>query len=195
MDKIILGSSSPRRRSILNFFSIPFEVVKSDAEEKIDLTMSDPALITCDLALKKAEDIVKTHPNDIILTADTIVYYDNKILLKPKNIQQAKEMLSLLSGSQHEVYTGVCVKKGLTHETKAQSTKVYFNKLSTTQIDKYINSLHLLDKAGSYNIHTSGSIVLKKIEGCFYNIIGLPITVVCELLGKFGIDLWDYLKD
>lgn len=193
-DMLILGSSSERRKLILNFFSLAFIQVHSNFDERsIDMD-PDPDLYTCNIAKEKALDIAKKHPNDTILTADTVVFFKNEYLLKPKDADDALQMLKKLSGKWHDVYTGVCVKTVDNLFLKSERSSVLFNKLSQREIQLYHKNFYLDDKAGGYAIQDGGSIVVKKMKGCFYNIMGLPINTTRELLLKAGIDLWDYLK-
>jgi septum formation protein len=192
--RIILGSTSKRRKEILSFFSLPFIQADPNFDESTVKVLKDPAEYTCQIARKKAECVAKNYPNDIILTADTVVFYKDRYLLKPKDENEAFEMLKLLSGSEHQVFTGVCVKTPEKIFYKAEESKVHFQKLTDREIKLYHKNFFFHDKAGGYAIQDGGSILIKKIDGCFYNIMGLPISITKELLLKAGIDLWDFLK-
>ena len=192
--QIILGSSSERRKYILNFFSLPFKQVDSNFDESSISQELPPDKYTCEIARQKALAVSSAYPKEIILTADTVVYFQNKYLLKPKDEKEAFSMLQDLSGSTHEVYTGVCVKTENDIFVKSENAKIVFNKLSDDEIKKYHKNFFFADKAGGYGIQNGGTILVKKIEGCFYNVMGLPINTLRELLKKAGIDLWDFLK-
>lgn len=191
---LILGSCSPRRREILNFFSVPFKQVDSNFDESEVIFQKDPALFAKQVATRKAESLFERFPDEVILTADTVVYQGGRIFLKPQSIEEAHGMLRELSGKEHKVYTGVCVSKKNRSFSDAEETRVFFHELTEAQIRAYHNHFLPLDKAGGYAIQKGGSLIVKRIEGCYYNIMGLPIHTVRRLLLKAGIDLWDYLK-
>ncbi|MEI6242559.1 MAG: Maf family nucleotide pyrophosphatase [Chlamydiota bacterium] len=192
--EIILGSASPRRKEILSYFSLPFKQVTSHFKEEDVPFLNDPKQYTALLAQKKALALAEAYPNDIILTADTTVFVKNKLFNKPSNEQEAIQMLRELSGSWHQVFTGVCVRKEKLFFVDVEESRIEFHALTEKQIQAYHKSFYFLDKAGGYAIQEGGSIVVKKIDGCFYNIMGFPINTVRELLLRVGIDLWDYLK-
>jgi len=192
--ELILGSNSPRRREILNFFSIPFKQESPDFDEAQVIFQDDPAAFAAEVAHRKALCLTEKFPNDVILTADTIVYRQNRLFLKPETMEEAHGMLRELSGKDHQVFTGVCVAKKNDCFIDAEETRVFFHDLTEPQIRSYHNHFLPLDKAGGYAIQKGGSLIVKRIEGCYYNIMGLPIHTVRRLLLKAGIDLWDYLK-
>lgn len=194
MTKIILGSNSPRRQEILNFFSLPFTQINSDFDETKVLFEGDPTSFATEVAKRKALCLKEKYPNEIILTADTVVFRDDRLFLKPETLEEAHEMLRELSGNEHKVYTGVCVYFKNKLFTSAEESTVIFNELTDSQIRSYHTHVLPLDKAGGYAIQKGGSLIVKRIEGCYYNIMGLPIQTVRQLLLKAGIDLWDYLK-
>jgi septum formation protein len=192
--EIILGSNSPRRREILNFFSIPFQQASPDFDETQVVFQGDPAAFAKEVAHRKALCLVNRYPNQVILTADTIVYRNKKLFLKPETLEEAHAMLRELSGKEHQVFTGVCVAKGPESFIDADESRVAFHELTEAQIRNYHTYFLPLDKAGGYAIQKGGSLIVKRIEGCYDNIMGLPINTVRRLLLKAGIDLWDYLK-
>jgi septum formation protein len=191
---LILGSGSPRRKEILEFFSVPFKQITSDYDEEALVFNGDPKAYAKDIAKGKAESLAKLYPSDIILTADTVVYCDGKLFLKPKTMQQAHQMLRDLSGKKHQVYTGVCVFGGNKEFIDVEESSVEFCELTDSEIVKYADAFAPLDKAGGYAIQKGGSLIVKRIEGCYYNIMGLPLQKVRRLLLNVGIDLWDYFK-
>jgi septum formation protein len=191
---LILGSTSPRRKEILSFFSIPFKIISSEFDEKSIAFDGDIEKYVCTIALEKAAAVLKKCPNDIILTADTVVFSKKTIYNKPESKKEALEMLKNLSGSWHQVFTGVCVLTKKDAYFKAEMTKVLMHSLNEKQIKLYHKHFYFSDKAGGYAIQKAGSIIVKKMEGCYYNVVGLPINTLTKLLYKVGIDLWDYLK-
>jgi len=192
--ELILGSQSPRRREILNFFSIPFQQVSPEFDEAQVIFQGDPAAFASEVARRKALCLAERFPKEVILTADTIVYRHKRLFMKPENLEQAHAMLRELSGKDHQVFTGVCVAFGSDSFSDVEETRVFFHELTEPQIHAYHNVFLPLDKAGGYAIQKGGSLIVKRIEGCYYNIMGLPIQTVRRLLLKAGIDLWDYLK-
>ncbi len=192
--RYILGSQSPRRREILSYFDLPFERVSPDFDEDAIAFSGDPAAFACHLSKGKADSLAHRFPETLILTADTIVYLDGKSYAKPKDPKDAFATLSALSGKWHSVYTAVTLKKGMQEFSKAEETKVLFNKLTDSQIEHYIKTQSWADKAGGYGIQQAGGLLIHSFEGCYYNVVGLPINTVYELFLHFDIDLWQHLK-
>jgi septum formation protein len=191
---LILGSNSPRRKEILHFFSIPFRQESPDFDETEVVFGNDPAAFAAEVARRKALCLASRFPDDLILTADTIVYRQGRLFQKPESLEEAFSMLQELSGKEHQVFTGVCVTKKNKSFIEAEESRVFFNELTEAQIHKYHKHFLPLDKAGGYAIQKGGSLIVKRIEGCYYNIMGLPIQTVRRLLLNAGIDLWEYLK-
>ena len=133
-------------------------------------------------------------PNSTILSADTIVYKDGKIFGKPKDTEAAFEALTLLSGDWHSVFTSVSLWDKEQLWTLHEETRVLFTHLTPEQIRHYHTKLHWNDKAGGYAIQMAGGLVVEKIDGCYYNVMGLPINSVRHLLANIGVNLWDYIK-
>jgi septum formation protein len=191
---LILGSTSPRRKEILSYFSLDFRIENPNFNEDEIIFRGDPAAYAMEIAKQKALHLQKKHPQDPILTADTVVYKNGKIFLKPTDLEQAHAMLRELSGSEHQVFTGVCVLKKDQLFIDACKTSVFFHELTDSQIHEYHKHFQPLDKAGGYAIQKGGSVIVKRIEGCYYNIMGLPLDLVRRLLLNIGIDLWNYLR-
>ncbi|MGE0197578.1 MAG: nucleoside triphosphate pyrophosphatase [Simkaniaceae bacterium] len=192
--RVILGSQSPRRREILQFFSIPLVATSSDFDEsKVSFT-GDVNRYVQEIAEKKGEALLKAFPTDVVITADTVVVFEKEILLKPSTDEEARKTLKKLSGKSHLVVSGVSVRKGEKVYSGADTTLVTFNELSDRQIETYIKGAHGQDKAGSYGIQERGSLLVKRIEGCFYNVVGLPVNTLNALLKQVGIDLWDAIS-
>ncbi len=191
---LILGSSSPRRKEILGYFSLPFQQEDSGFDETQVIYREDPKEFAIEVARHKAKNLVERFPDHVILAADTIVSRFGRIFLKPESIEEAHGMLKELSGKEHKVFTGVCVafKNKLFFE--AEETCVFFHELTDNQIRIYHSHIFPLDKAGGYAIQKGGSLIVKRIDGCYYNVMGLPIHTVQAVLLNAGVDLWDYLK-
>ena len=174
---IILASASPRRESILSKIDLKFISIPSETVE--DFSIKLPPEAFCEhWAREKALNIAEDHPNSYILGADTIVVLDNEILGKPKNRDHSISMLKSLSGKTHKVLTGVSIiqiNSGVDVLFNA-STYVSINTLTNSDINNYIDICNPYDKAGSYGIQDSFSVYVKKINGCFYNVMGLPIS-------------------
>ncbi|PDY45784.1 Maf family protein [Bacillus pseudomycoides] len=187
MKKLILASGSPRRKELLELAGVPFEIVVSEIEETIG-AYSSPADIVMSLALQKASAVVEHHEDSVVLGADTIVTYESRILGKPKDESEAKEILQLLSGKTHEVYTGVALISKEKTVTFYERTEVTFWELTEEEIDAYIATKEPLDKAGSYGIQGKGSIFVQHIQGDYYSVVGLPIARLVRELKQFDND-------
>ena len=191
--KLILGSQSPRRKDILEYFNLPFVQVPSAFDEKSVSFDGDPKKYVQTLAEKKGEDLKSRFSSSAILTADTIVFLDGKVYNKPESIAEAFSMLKSLSGSWHSVFTAVSL-SGTTVFTEIEETKVLFNPLKDSEIESYLKNCHFMDKSGSYTIQQAGGLLVDQIVGCYYNVLGLPIAATRKVLLHAGIDLWQYLK-
>lgn len=191
---IILGSQSPRRKEILEYFDLTFRQIASDYDEGNVIFRNDPKAYAIELSQKKGAVLAEKHPGSIIITADTIVYFQGRIFNKPRSSEEAFQMLSALSNHWHQVFTAVTVQQNGTHFSGIEETKILFQPLTPEQIHLYHKSCSFLDKAGAYAIQQAGNMVVKHIDGCYYNVMGLPINVLKELLSKIGIDLWKFLK-
>jgi septum formation protein len=191
---LILGSQSPRRYEILSYFSLPFEQIAPKFDEDSVHFKGNPVEYVCAISKGKADQLYHLYPQRTILTADTTVYRQGKIYGKPQNEQEAIAALNELNGQWHSVYTGITVRRGHEEFTDAEETRVLFNPLTAKQIEEYHRQLHLYDKAGSYQMQMAGGLIVRKIDGCYYNVVGLPINTVRRLLKQIGIELWEYLK-
>ena len=187
MADFILASASPRRRELMGLMGIDFEVLVSDADESAVPKDLPIKLYVQELALLKATAIAKyvlhkkkTH----IIAADTVVTLDGKILGKPKDKADAINMLTELSGKTHEVYTGICVMRMSDAKSVCKSvcTRVSFKELSAEKIEAYVDTKEPMDKAGAYGIQGIGSMLIDGIEGDYFNVVGLPVAALSELL-------------
>jgi nucleoside triphosphate pyrophosphatase len=186
MRNIILASQSPRRKQLLQWAEIKFDVVVSDVKEDFpaDLCSDDiPVFIAKKKALSVQQKINNT--NDVIIAADTLVILNDKIIGKPGNRSHAIEILQSLSGNTHTVITGVAILKGKTEIIFSDTTEVLFHKLTDEQINFYVNKYKPFDKAGAYAIQEwIGVVGIKSISGDFYNVMGLPVSRVVQELHK-----------
>ncbi|OGZ67869.1 MAG: septum formation protein Maf [Candidatus Staskawiczbacteria bacterium RIFCSPHIGHO2_02_FULL_34_9] len=189
--KIILASTSPRRKEILAKTGLVFEIQASDYHEDMTLKMSPEKLVEY-LSKGKAEAVALKNSNAIVIAADTFVAYKNKKLGKPKDKREAKKMLTMLSGKQNNIISGVTIID--THSGKSLSfheiTKVFMKKMSADEIENYIATGEPLDKAGAYALQERGSIFIKKIDGDFFNAMGLPLNKLVEKLKMFSVELF-----
>jgi septum formation protein len=180
---IVLGSQSPRRKELLKLAGFDFRILDIDYEEAIPKAGYNISDIPAYLAEQKALHAKGLNGNDLLITADTLVFLDGKIMGKPKDADQAFEMLSSLSGKMHEVITGVCLKYEQQIEIFSDTTKVYFKPLEAEEIEYYIENYNPFDKAGAYGAQDwIGLIAIEKIEGSYFNVMGLPVHKVYESL-------------
>lgn len=186
MTRLILASGSPRRKELLENLQLKFECIPSQIDEVFD-EYASPEEIVKTLAYSKANDIRKQHENSCVIGADTIVVLGNKILGKPKDEQDAFQTLKLLSNNTHDVYTGVAILFQMHEVVFYEKTEVTFWELTDKEIHDYIASGEPLDKAGSYGIQTLGSTLVKKINGDYFNVVGLPISRTFRELKKLSI--------
>ncbi|MGC2063626.1 MAG: Maf family protein [Thermodesulfovibrionales bacterium] len=186
--RIILASASPRRKELLELIGLSFSIVPSNYEEDMTLKLS-PRRLACLLSAKKAEDVARKCPDALVIAADTFIDLKGKLLGKPQTPAEAKQMLRSLSNRSHEVITGFTVLDTTSGDkvSKAIATKVYFKNLNQREIDAYVASGEPMDKAGAYAIQGLGSVIIKKIDGDYFNVIGLPLNALTSALRKFGI--------
>jgi septum formation protein len=190
MKKIVLASASPRRKELLEKIGLVFEVDPGNAAEDLDINL-EPHELAEKLSLKKALAVAPKHKNAIVIAADTFIVFQGRIIGKPTTEAEAKETLSLLCGKSHSVITGFTILDTNDNRSlsRAVETKVHMKQLTRSEIDAYIRSKEPLDKAGAYAIQGLGSIIVDKIEGDYFNVIGLPLSALAECLKQFGIDI------
>ena len=183
--KIILASQSPRRAEIMRMIGVKFKVESSNIYEEVNQKIEQNE-IAINISKAKAEKISHKYPNNIIIGADTIVVLNKEIFGKPKNINESKKMLKTLSGNSHKVITGVTImnKKLGILKTFSEMTEVFVQKIPKKKIDYYINNFNTLDKAGSYGIQEWFSVWIKRINGCYYNVMGLPVSKLYRYLAE-----------
>ena len=172
---LILASKSPRRIELLKLAGFNYEIIPATADEKIDSSFT-PCETVVALASQKAAEISEKHPGDTVIGADTIVVYNGEIMGKPADADDAFRMLKKLSGNIHSVYTGVCIRCGDKQHTFFEETMVEFYPLSDEEIVGYIKTGEPMDKAGAYGIQEKGSLLVKRIDGDYFNVVGLPLS-------------------
>ena len=190
---LLLASASPRRRELLTQIGWQFNVIPTNIDETV-ATGTPPEQMVAQLALKKARSVFESHPQDTVLAADTVVAFENRVLGKPQNEEDAKVMLHLLSGREHTVYTGFCICRGSEIHCEVQHTLVEFYSLSDFEIDDYVQTGEPMDKAGAYGIQGRGALLVKKIDGDFYSVMGLPIGRINRILCNFQTDTENFYK-
>ncbi len=186
MTTYILASASPRRQALIQLLGLPFFCVPSNADENLPCNLP-PEEVVQTLARRKAFDVLsKQKQPTIVVGADTVVVCDGHILGKPADRQDAKNMLTLLQGKTHSVYTGVCIAETAGNvKTFYAKTDVCFYPLSAEEIDAYIESGEPMDKAGAYGIQEKGALLVEKINGDYFNVVGLPVALLARQLTDF----------
>lgn len=192
--RLILGSQSPRRREILSYFNVPFDQISPDFDEEAVPFHGNPQEYVKILSKGKADSLAHQYPHSLILCADTIVYKDGKIFGKPRDEREGFQFLHELQGKWHSVFTGLTLNCNGQDFHAIEETRVLFNSLTEEEMQTYHRTLHFVDKAGGYMIQGAGGLIVKRIEGCYYNVVGLPINALCTVLKNGGINLWDHLK-
>jgi septum formation protein len=187
---VVLASSSPRRRQLLESVGLKFLVDPADVDESIHDT-ADPAALARSIALRKAETVATSHKHSVVVAADTIGVIDGMVLGKPATEEDAASMLGILSGRCHRVITGFAVidTETSTQITQSVETLVCFRKLALDEIRAYVLSGEPMGKAGSYAIQGLGSLLVERIEGDYFNVMGLPLSALALALRKVGIDI------
>ncbi len=188
MKRIILASGSPRRKEILNSAGLRFDVVPSEYEEDNSHQLP-PAQLVEYLSLGKAKWVAERHPDALVIAADTLVSLDNVILGKPKKADELRTMISSLSGRSHSTYTGFTIIDGEHTVTESVKTKVFFRDITSKELDSYVLSRDGLDKAGGYGIQSLAAVFIERIEGDYFNVVGLPICRLAVRLKEFGVEV------
>ncbi|MBP3494216.1 MAG: septum formation protein Maf [Oscillospiraceae bacterium] len=190
MAKIVLASASPRRQELLQRIGITeFEVRVPDADESYPDTLT-PQEIVCHISRQKSLAL-NSAADEIVITADTMVFLDDKRLGKPADEADALAMLTALQGRRHTVCTGVTVRQGNNILTRAASTDVYFRPAQQQELLAYIRGGEPMDKAGAYGVQGQGSLLVERIDGDFFNVMGLPVVLLSQMLQHFGVFLLD----
>ncbi len=186
--KIVLASSSPRRKELLRLIGLKFVVDRAEYEERMDLDMP-PHLLARHHSREKARSVAPKYADAVIIAADTFILFRGKLLGKPHTVKEAKRMLGMLSGKTHSVITGFTVMDTLTGKgtTESVETRVRFRRLTPDEIEFYAHTGEPLDKAGGYAIQGLGAVIVKEIAGDYFNVIGLPLSSLARVLKRFGL--------
>lgn len=179
---VILASQSPRRRELLGLFRIPFTVRAADIDETMDPAL--PAEQEVARVSRAKAMATPAKAEDVVIAADTIVVCNGKTLGKPKSKEQAVEMLTMLSGRDHQVMTGLTVRKGDTCRTVTEITHLHFRKLSQREILDYVATGEPMDKAGAYGIQGGAALFVERLDGDYYNVMGLPVCRLWQMLAE-----------
>lgn len=193
--QIILASASPRREALLAQVGLPFRVEPSRAPERKARKPGNPALFVQRAAQAKADDVAARVGDGLVLAADTVVVVGGELLGKPSSKAAARAMLQQLSGVTHRVYTGVALIEVRDGEVTRRSvasevTAVTMRRLPPAEIAGYVATGEPMDKAGAYGIQGRGALLVRRIDGCYFNVVGLPLGRLAELLEEFGVKLW-----
>lgn len=188
--KIILASNSPRRRELLTQIGLTFAVAPADADESV-LPGEAPEAYVVRVALDKARIAAERAGEGIVIAADTIVVIGDSILGKPADVRDAERMLMSLAGKEHRVVTALAVIDSASSRrlTRISVTKVWFRDLTVREIAAYVATGEPMDKAGAYGIQERGALLVERIEGCYSNVVGLPLSLLGEMLREFGVYL------
>jgi septum formation protein len=185
--RLILASASPRRRELLAHLGVPFDVQPSQADESVPDMVDDPAAFARDLALAKARHVAGQRPDVVVIGADTIVVLDGRILGKPHGNSEARAMLVDLRGRSHQVTTGLAIVRNQDVWVDHVTTDVFMRDYTDEEIRAYIASGEPFDKAGSYAIQDRQFDPVERFEGCYCNVVGLPLVTAWSMLGRAGV--------
>ena len=190
MRKIILASASPRRKELLEKIGLKFEVEPSNYAEDMHSKLNPDELARA-ISLGKSRAVASKHKNAIVIAADTFIVFRGKIMGKPNTEAKARKMLMTLKGKSHSVITGFTIMDTEENKvlTKSVETVIHIKKLTPKEIDAYVKSKEPLDKAGAYAIQGLGSVIVERIEGDYFNVMGLPLSALAESLKEFGIHI------
>jgi len=195
MQKIILASASPRRSAMLHEMGIVFDVVPSSFEEPPHTNEVSPNAYVQANARGKALQVSEGLHEGIVIGADTVVVHNGRVLGKPASMDEALHFLQMLNGDTHEVLSGVCIHNihGGHMLVETEKTIVTFRKLNAHEIESYLQRINPLDKAGAYAIQGYGSLIVERITGCYYNVVGFPLARIETMLSQWGVSLFDYM--
>ena len=196
MQRLILASASPRRSAMLREMGIAFDTVPSSFIEPPHTNGMPPRRYVQANARGKALQAAAGLNGALVIGADTVVVHRGRVLGKPSSMDEALSFLRMLNGETHEVFSGVCLKDTDRGRmlVAAEKTRVTFRHLSTHEIERYLELINPLDKAGAYAIQAHGSIIVERISGCYYNVVGFPLARLENMLQQWGLSLFDYMK-
>jgi septum formation protein len=189
---LILASRSPRRKELLEQLRLPFRVMPPEIDERVEEAMAPEDRVSL-LAGRKAESVARIHPDHLVIGADTMVVLGGKPLGKPGSEEEAVEILRTLSGKVHRVMTGLSLvhEAGGLHLADRAVTWVRFIPLRTDQIEAYVATGEPMDKAGAYAIQGMGAALVERIDGCYSNVVGLPLNLLARMLREAGVNVWE----
>ena len=187
MKRFIVASASPRRRELLENIGFRFEIIPSDADESCEEKLSPEELVK-ELAKRKAESVFRKNTDSVVLGCDTVVEYGGTVLGKPSDRKEAAKMLRLLSGKVHNVHTGVYIVDKEKTVSFINTVRVEFYELSDELIESYVSTGESDDKAGAYGIQGLGSVLVKRISGDYFSVVGLPLSQTARALTEFSVD-------
>lgn len=189
MTPIVLASKSPRRAELMQQIGLPFTVCPADVDESVSPKLS-PAKAVAEISRRKALAVRQMRDaGEIIVACDTVVALDDRIFGKPHTAEEAEAMLRVLSGRTHAVYSGLTVCRGTVVTSAVERTDVTFRTLSTTEISAYVKSGEPMDKAGAYGIQGRGALFVAHLDGDYFNVMGLPLCRLGQLLNELGVEL------
>ena len=188
MKRIILASSSPRRKELLAMTGLPFDIVPSGYEEDNALPLP-PAELVAQLALGKAQWVAERHPEALVIGADTLIAMDGQVYGKPHGKEDLVATLKKFSGRSHSVFSGIALVENGRTATESVETKVFFRELGDDEIARYAETDEWRDKAGGYGIQATGALFIEKIEGDYFNVVGLPLCRLGQRLREFDVTL------
>jgi len=184
---IVLASASPRRRELLGQMGLEFRIVTPDIDEHMERSLPPDALVEAISAEKAAAVAGQVGAQALVIAADTVVALDGALLGKPKDEAEARRMLSRLSGRHHQVFTGFTVRQGGRAVSRSERTEVAFRALQEEEIAAYVRTGEPMDKAGAYGIQGLGALLVEGIRGDYFNVMGLPVCALGQVLGQFGV--------
>ncbi len=191
MRAIVLASASPGRRQLLEQLGLKFTIDPSGCREDL-CAENEPHALACSLSFEKAKKAVSRHEEAVVIAADTFGLFEGRIIGKPRDATEAREILISLSGRCHRVITGFTVMDSKTEKsiTRTVETQVFMRSFSPSEIDDYVKTGEPLDKAGAYAIQGLGAALVERIEGDYYNVVGLPLFALCRTLEEFDIKIF-----
>lgn len=187
---IVLASGSPRRKELLEMLDVKeLRIIPAKGEE-IPPEGAAPDELVMALASAKGREVAqRCEAGDVIIAADTIVWFDGKVFGKPHSREEAIGMLSALSGRAHEVYTGVSVIRDGRELKRCDTSRVFFREIAAAEMERYVDTGEPMDKAGAYGAQGRGAVFVRRIEGDFFNVMGLPLCMLCEMLKELGVEI------
>jgi len=196
MKRLILASASPRRRKMLRELGIACTAVASSFQEPPHVSGQSPSRYVQHSAAAKAKNVAQRFKNALVIGADTVVVHRGRVLGKPRTRQEAFAYMRMLNGATHAVYSGLAIinTENQTVLTGYEKTLVTFRKLTDYEIQAYLKLIHPLDKAGAYAIQGAGALIVKGIQGCYYNVVGFPIAKLEQMMLQQGVSLFQYIK-